>query len=758
MPVIALRNASALADPKVKIDRDKFVLSGISVIEQGPAIGHGFEVDGVMLQQVAEQINATPKGVKSRLTHPGLVECGGHDGIEVTLGRVRNARVDGDRVRADLHMGQFAAVTPQGDLRAYLLAIAEEDPELVGMSIVFDPDQFDERVVTEERPEARPTEDGNFIVRFGRSKAVMAGDMVGDPAANTSGLLSRLPKQIVNGITPELLERWADDLKNLNQPHEAGEKPVPDQGESNMNPKLRSFLESKGLKAGSTDEQALAFANVMQGADAEEVKRLTAGGESPVPTGGGVAVAELEAAKAKAAEEMKLAEADRVREIRALASDTGLGDTWACERILAGDSVDNAKTLALKAWKQENEDGPSVTGGDDLNLSSIGPAMTDAILLRAGVEQFEEEEVAGRPQIKRTNGERSRRAPHERAKEFRGLSLVDMARQHLRAMGGTDTERLSKTQVLNRLGPRSFRRAYPGLAQSSSDFDSILQDAVHKTFRSLYLDIEPTWPIWARFITNPDFKTINRAALSESPNMVERGEGGEVRYVTLTDSKESYALVEYTGGIILTRRAIINDDLDAFSRIPRLQAAAARRKEEDVAYAVITDNAAMSDGVALFHSGHANLVGSGAVPSVASLTLTEALLMKQTGPKGAAVLELRGRFLLVPIELFRTTQQLVASQSDPAKSNEAINPFFNEQMKIVPSKRLSDNSTTAWYELADYRDGQIDTVEVGFLEGEAVPVLKQETDFDTEDQKYKVNHTVAAKAIDHRGMVKNPGT
>jgi hypothetical protein len=36
-------------------------------------------------------------------------------------------------------------------------------------------------------------------------------------------------------------------------------------------------------------------------------------------------------------------------------------------------------------------------------------------------------------------------------------------------------------------------------------------------------------------------------------------------------------------------------------------------------------------------------------------------------------------------------------------------------------------------------------------------VLKQEIDFDTDDMKFAVRHTVAAKAIDYRGLYKNAG-
>ena len=55
------------------------------------------------------------------------------------------------------------------------------------------------------------------------------------------------------------------------------------------------------------------------------------------------------------------------------------------------------------------------------------------------------------------------------------------------------------------------------------------------------------------------------------------------------------------------------------------------------------------------------------------------------------------------------------------------------------------------------RPNEIDTVEVCFLQGEEEPVLTQETDFDTDDMKFKVRHAVRAFPLDFRGLYKNVG-
>ena len=67
---IRLDQPAALAAGGFTPDRDAGILRNVSIITAGPAMGHGFEIDGVMMKQLASGISAKAKGVKSRLTHP----------------------------------------------------------------------------------------------------------------------------------------------------------------------------------------------------------------------------------------------------------------------------------------------------------------------------------------------------------------------------------------------------------------------------------------------------------------------------------------------------------------------------------------------------------------------------------------------------------------------------------------------------------------------------------------------------------------
>ena len=86
--------------PRLKVDAEQGVIRNVAVLTAGevrPSNSAPFMVDAVTLAQVRDLINAAPGGLKNRLTHP---ELDGVDGIELLVGSIRNARLDGDQVIA----------------------------------------------------------------------------------------------------------------------------------------------------------------------------------------------------------------------------------------------------------------------------------------------------------------------------------------------------------------------------------------------------------------------------------------------------------------------------------------------------------------------------------------------------------------------------------------------------------------------------------------------------------------------------------
>lgn len=168
------------------------LITGFSAISRGEALGHGIWIDETFLGQVAAAGNEM-RGIKARFTHPALSS----DGLGSTLGRVRNFRMEGDQVFADLHLLKAAHETPDGDLADYVMNLADESPDLFGASIVFSSDRLTENNFAAEHTDKggrfiSPDRKNKANLRHARLQQLYAADMVDDPAANPDGLFSAL--------------------------------------------------------------------------------------------------------------------------------------------------------------------------------------------------------------------------------------------------------------------------------------------------------------------------------------------------------------------------------------------------------------------------------------------------------------------------------------------------------------------------------------------------------------------------------------
>ena len=134
---------------------------------------------------------------------------------------------------------------------------------------------------------------------------------------------------------------------------------------------------------------------------------------------------------------------------------------------------------------------------------------------------------------------------------------------------------------------------------SESDFPNILANVANKTLRTAYEAAPRTFQPFCRQVTASDFKAMSRVQLGEAPALDKVNEGGEYKRGPLGEGKESYRVETYGKIIAISRQVLVNDDLNAFTRIPQLFGVAAANLESDVVWGIITANPNMGDGLAL---------------------------------------------------------------------------------------------------------------------------------------------------------------
>jgi hypothetical protein len=304
---------------------------------------------------------------------------------------------------------------------------------------------------------------------------------------------------------------------------------------------------------------------------------------------------------------------------------------------------------------------------------------------------------------------------------------------------------------------------------TTGSFAGLMLDAANKTLLQGYEEAPQTWNLWARQAPSvADFKAINRVRFSESPDPEMVPERKEYKEKAMSDERESYKVEKYGALFTVSWETIINDDLDAISRVPQMHGNACRRAVNRAVYNILTANATMSDGEALFSASHdsgRNIQNTAGAPSVATLNDAFRVMMTQTGLSTDAILNIQPRYLIVPAALRGTALQLVNSIADPlaggsstAGNSNTLNlygPQGPSPVQVIVEPQLDASSPSQWYMSAD--PAQVDTVEVSFLQGEEAPVLESEWDFDRDVWKYKVRQTFGTKAIDWRGLFRNSG-
>jgi len=333
------------------------------------------------------------------------------------------------------------------------------------------------------------------------------------------------------------------------------------------------------------------------------------------------------------------------------------------------------------------------------------------------------------------------------AREFRGLNLLDMAR-HALERRGISTRGLTRMELATEA---LQKRAGPGY-HSSADFPFILANVANKTLRSAYDGTPRTFTAWARQATITDFRPVQRTQLAGAPDLLRVPESGEFTYGTMGEGREVYALLTYGRIIGITRQTLINDDLDAFTRIPSAFGASAADLESDLVYSILTANPLMSDGVALFAAGHGNLGTAGAISET---TLAEAyrLFGNQRGLE-ARQISVQPRYLITP----PGTRSVEARKNVTATTPNAVagvNPFAGRLEPIEEPRLIPVAGADPWFLAAD--PNRIDTVEYAYLDGSNGVFTETRMGFEVDGMEIKARHDFASKAIDWRGLYRNAG-
>ena len=329
----------------------------------------------------------------------------------------------------------------------------------------------------------------------------------------------------------------------------------------------------------------------------------------------------------------------------------------------------------------------------------------------------------------------------EGANPYRGFTLSELARASL-TRAGMRSEGMDKTSFIG----ASF-------THGGSDFPLLLANVASKAMLKGYEEAAETFQLWTRAGSLPDFKIGSRVDLNAFPSLRKVAEGSEYKYASLSERGEQVVLATYGELFSITRQAVINDDMSAFTRVPRLMGRAAIRTVGDLVYALLTANPNMKDGVPLFHATHGNLMTASGITTASVDAMQSAMALQR---QGNAVLNIATKYLLVPRALKGIANVVRASEFDvgASKANTVPNAV-RDTFEVISDARLDATSPLTWYGAADGNSS--DTIEVNYLDGNDKPYLEQKGGWDVDGTDFKVRIDAGVAPLDFRTMAKNAG-
>ena len=425
---------------------------------------------------------------------------------------------------------------------------------------------------------------------------------------------------------------------------------------------------------------------------------------------------ETRADEDKARDEGIKAERSRVESITRAVKAASLSSEYAQTLIGEGVTIDQAREVIFKELETRNKSVPTPSARVEMNgldeKKSRVEGATNALLHRSNPSRYELE-ASGRP--------------------YAGASLLRLAEHFV----GPSAMGMTKTQICSR-------------ALSTADFPELLSNVAGKSLLTAY-DLAPqTFRPWTRAGSLPDFKEQTRIRFGDMGSLRQVQEGGEYQYSDISENAEKIKLLKYGRSIKLTWETLINDDLDAFSRLPEMFAVSSRRLESKLVYDLLTGSPVLSDGVAVFHASHGNLAASGTDVTEAAMSAARVAMRKQMTLDKTDFLDLSPAFLICGPAKETAARKLLGGEITGSTTPD-VN-IFRGAAQLIVDPRVTNN---AWFLSAS--PATIDTLELATLDGGRGLQLMEEVAFNSDSMMMRVRHVVGAKILDYRGLYKNPG-
>lgn len=339
-----------------------------------------------------------------------------------------------------------------------------------------------------------------------------------------------------------------------------------------------------------------------------------------------------------------------------------------------------------------------------------------------------------------------------------GIGLRQLYRICAKANGYTgddDSVTMDMHRYACRLVPGNGRQQHA--ANSTISLPGILSNIANKFLADGWEAGDMTWREVSAQRTVRDFKANTTYKLSGSFKYEKVGNGGELKHGTVSEDTYTNQAETYGKMFGVSRTDIINDDLGAFTSILREMSFGAIDSFNEVFWTEF-----LADQSTFFAAGNNN-TSSGVWSSAALATLTaaELVFMNQTQPNGRPLGMMPDRILVPPgakryaLNALSSTQIVGTTGPTPAANS------FAGEYKVLSTPYIANSaftgySTVKWYMICN--PARLAMIEACFLNGKQTPTVEQgEASFSTLGVQMRGYHDFGCNKQEYRAVVQGSG-
>lgn len=268
-------------------------------------------------------------------------------------------------------------------------------------------------------------------------------------------------------------------------------------------------------------------------------------------------------------------------------------------------------------------------------------------------------------------------------------------------------------------------------AGSVSDFPHVMADVQHKILIEAFRGFPTAYEKYCLLGDLNDFKAHHRKWLGEADDLKPVGNGKPYKATKFADYGYSIQLGTFGETFSLLRETVINDDLNAFKKVPAALGRAAKRTLAKQVCAHLESNGAAYDGNALFGTrnslaNHSSGVLSADATGIASVQAGILAIATSKDPGNGEIMGLSAKRLVCSpskaeaAKWILTATEIGRGSTDAPTSNPLLSSALAANLEKEP---VVDPFLTAfpnrWYLFADPE--QAPALEVGFLNNQREP-------------------------------------